>query len=115
MEYAIYLDWSPSGQHERQSTAANLAQLQEVRRSILDGAAADVSEVCSHTNATGRKSIGDEGGSTSKRLVSQHLWQSEAFGINEPRLGDSALHGSMHFGDCIDDEWLVVWLLLNVS
>lgn len=115
MEYAIYVDRSPSEQHEHQSTAANLAQLQEVRRSIVDGVAADLSEVCGRTNAPTRKSIGDEVGSTSARLVSQHLWQSEAFGITEPRLGDSALHGSMHFGDCIDDEWLVVWLLLNVS
>jgi hypothetical protein len=117
MEYAIYVDKAPSGQHEQDSSTANLVLLQEVRRSILEGVAADLRDICGQAHVGSTNGASDEAARDrpSARLVTQHLWQSEAFGINEPRVGDNALRGSMLFGDCIDDEWLVVWLLLNVS
>jgi len=111
------VDNTPSGQHEQDSSAADLVLLQEVRRSILEGAAADLRDIFRQTNMSSTNSTSDEACRvrSGARLVAQHLWQSEAFGINEPKVGDNALRGSMLFGDCIDDEWLVVWLLLNVS
>jgi hypothetical protein len=113
MEYAIFVDKTPGEAHGPEPTGADFVELKAVRASILAGAAADLHEVCCQTDVNGKSSSGDGAGRT--RLVTQHLWQSEAFEINEPKPGDDGLRGSMHFGDCINDEWLVVWLLLNVG
>lgn len=108
MEYAIFVDKTPGEPHGPEPTGADFVELQAVRASILAGAVSDLRDVSG-------KSTSGNGAGRQTRLVTQHLWQSEAFEISEPNPGDDGLRGSMHFGDCIDDEWLVVWLLLNVS
>ncbi|RUP48524.1 SGT1 protein-domain-containing protein [Jimgerdemannia flammicorona] len=49
-----------------------------------------------------------------------HLWQKDPFSLQVTlaRNGDPAypfLHGQTRFGDCIDDEWLIVFLLREIS
>lgn len=52
-------------------------------------------------------------------LLPGHLWHRDAFELNvvahEAAYGSWHLDGRMRVGDCVDDEWLVVWLLRMVS
>ena len=54
-------------------------------------------------------------------LVPNHLWHRDSFDIkvveNED---DKSVHqwimeGTVRVGDCIDDEWCIVWLLMEIS
>ena len=54
------------------------------------------------------------------QLIKQHvkdfLWQRESFKLNLVReAGRSLLHGRTNFGDSIDDEWIIVFLLRELS
>lgn len=51
-----------------------------------------------------------------------HLWNRDSFDLAPAQDVDSAkgqnrwlLEGRMRVGDCVDDEWLVVWLLREIS
>ncbi|KAG8932821.1 hypothetical protein FRC02_000505 [Tulasnella sp. 418] len=56
-------------------------------------------------------------------LPSNHIWHRDAFTLKvveeEERSGKSAnqwvIEGTMRVGDCVDDEWCVVWLLTEIS
>ena len=51
-------------------------------------------------------------------LLPDHLWHRDTFQLraveNEADQG-YILEGHMRIGDCIDDEWCVVWLLREIS
>ena len=42
-----------------------------------------------------------------------YIWQEESF--NLVALPDHSLTGRTKFGDCIEDEWLIVWILRELS
>lgn len=47
-------------------------------------------------------------------LAGEYIWQREAFNLSV----DSkrrCLSGETRVGDCIEDEWFIVWLLLQIS
>lgn len=48
-----------------------------------------------------------------------HIWHRDAFELklvqNPDASGQWMLEGRMRVGDCVDDEWLVVWLLREMS
>lgn len=45
--------------------------------------------------------------------IQSYIWQKDAFNL---RVVDaSTLCGSTHFGDCIDDEWYITFLLVEIS
>jgi hypothetical protein len=51
-------------------------------------------------------------------LLPNHLWNRDSFELKPIR--DSKpevwlLQGLMRIGDCVDDEWLVVWLLKQIT
>ncbi|KAE8543115.1 hypothetical protein D1P53_000602 [Cryptococcus gattii VGV] len=61
---------------------------------------------------------------TAALLVSQHvhsllperwLWNKDPWELKVATDGDHKLEGRMRVGDAVDDEWLVVWLLTQVS
>ncbi|KIR43811.1 hypothetical protein I307_00147 [Cryptococcus deuterogattii 99/473] len=61
---------------------------------------------------------------TATLLVSQHvhsllperwLWNKDPWELKVATDGDHKLEGRMRVGDAVDDEWLVVWLLTQVS
>lgn len=45
-------------------------------------------------------------------LIQPWLWNKDGW---ELKVGSSKLEGRMRVGDAVDDEWLVVWLLREVS
>ncbi|KAI8826478.1 SGT1 protein-domain-containing protein [Chytriomyces cf. hyalinus JEL632] len=48
--------------------------------------------------------------------VQDHIWHKDSFNLTvELRGNDPFLHGNCRFGDCIDDEWLVVFLLREIT
>lgn len=52
--------------------------------------------------------------------VDGHLWHRDAFSLSaregSRETGDEAhLAGELRFGECVDDEWFAVWLLLELS
>ncbi|KAI8838561.1 SGT1 protein-domain-containing protein [Chytriomyces cf. hyalinus JEL632] len=48
--------------------------------------------------------------------VQDHIWHKDSFNLAvELRGNDPFLHGNCRFGDCIDDEWLVVFLLREIT
>lgn len=83
--YAIYPDFSLSAV----SSAAAEQQLQSLHLQIL---------------------------STLSPLISDYIWQHEPFSLSISS-SDSIphLHGKVKFGDNLDDEWFVVFLLFEVS
>lgn len=55
-------------------------------------------------------------------LFPNHLWNRDSFDFTPAQDPDSPkgqtrwlLEGRMRVGDCVDDEWLVVWLLREIS
>lgn len=48
-----------------------------------------------------------------------HIWHRDAFELkvvlNPDAAGRWMLEGRMRVGDCVDDEWLVVWLLREAT
>ena len=44
-----------------------------------------------------------------------HLWHRDPFTINEHVEGETYLHGSLCFGDCIDDEWFAVSIVTEAT
>ncbi|KAI9338979.1 SGT1 protein-domain-containing protein [Obelidium mucronatum] len=54
------------------------------------------------------------------RLTSGHIWHSEKFGLALSDAGNGGVespffYGKTRFGDCIDDEWLIVFLVREIS
>lgn len=52
-------------------------------------------------------------------LLPNHIWHKDAFElklVNDP-YGEYqwSIEGRMRVGDCVDDEWCVVWLLKDIS
>ncbi|KAJ3237244.1 hypothetical protein HDU78_004201 [Chytriomyces hyalinus] len=52
--------------------------------------------------------------------VQDHIWHKDSFNLAVELRGnggvqDPFLHGNCRFGDCIDDEWLVVFLLREIT
>lgn len=46
----------------------------------------------------------------------EHIWHQDSFQLEiECTTSEPCLSGSICFGDCIDDEWLVVWLLSEAT
>ncbi|EPY53416.1 SGT1 family transcriptional regulator Sgt1 [Schizosaccharomyces cryophilus OY26] len=46
----------------------------------------------------------------------ERIWQNEGFTLNSDTIhGTYCLFGSTDFGDCIADEWWIVWLLFEAS
>jgi len=59
-----------------------------------------------------------------KEVLPNHIWNRDAFEVKVVRNkglsvgrddGDWELEGRMRVGDCVDDEWCVVWLLREIS
>ncbi|KAL9101958.1 MAG: hypothetical protein Q9163_002846 [Psora crenata] len=51
-----------------------------------------------------------------KQLLKGFIWQREAFALTlERQAGRSILHGRTNYGDSINDEWLVVYILRELS
>jgi SGT1 protein len=51
-------------------------------------------------------------------LLTDFLWHRDTFQVKVVQNSDESgwfLEGWMRVGDCIDDEWCVVWLLREVS
>lgn len=52
-------------------------------------------------------------------LLPNHIWHRDAFevkAINSPHIpGNWSIEGRMRVGDCVDDEWCVVWLLRDIT
>lgn len=52
----------------------------------------------------------------SKELLKDYLWQRESFQLNLGRdKGRSLLHGRTNYGDSVEDEWLIVYILRELS
>lgn len=51
-------------------------------------------------------------------LLPNHLWNRDSFEL-KPVKDDNGnswlLEGIMRVGDCVDDEWLVVWILQQIT
>lgn len=47
-----------------------------------------------------------------KRDVERYLWNDQKF---ELRVKERRLEGNVSVGDCVEDEWFVVWLLFQIS
>jgi hypothetical protein len=49
----------------------------------------------------------------------EHIWHQDSFQLEAitsvQTSGEPHLHGSVCFGDCIDDEWFIVWLLSEAT
>ena len=51
-----------------------------------------------------------------RQLLGEFIWQREAFSLTLLReAGRSFLHGCTNYGDSIDDEWLIVYILRELS
>jgi hypothetical protein len=51
-------------------------------------------------------------------LIPEFIWHRDPFELKvvpDPDSGRWMLEGRMRVGDCVDDEWCVVWLLKEVS
>lgn len=51
-------------------------------------------------------------------LLPGFLWHRDGFELKvvpDPDTGGWLLEGRMRVGDCVDDEWCVVWLLKEIS
>ncbi|KAJ9138553.1 SGT1-domain-containing protein [Coniochaeta hoffmannii] len=49
-------------------------------------------------------------------LTKDYIWQRESFNLELKRENGLAyLHGSTDYGDCVEDEWLVVYLLRELT
>jgi len=51
-------------------------------------------------------------------LLPGFIWHRDAFGLkvnSDPDSEKWILEGIMRVGDCVDDEWCVVWLLKQIS
>lgn len=49
-------------------------------------------------------------------LTRDYIWQREAFNLElEHDKGLAYLHGTTDYGDCVEDEWLVVYLLRELT
>ena len=57
--------------------------------------------------------------SFAETLLSEFIWHRDAFELKvvpNPEDDDAwILEGRMRVGDCVDDEWCVVWLLREIS
>lgn len=52
----------------------------------------------------------------SKKYLKDYVWQREPFGLQLKRQDElSYLSGSTCFGDSVADEWVIVWLLVELS
>ncbi|KAI9841683.1 MAG: hypothetical protein M1838_003454 [Thelocarpon superellum] len=52
----------------------------------------------------------------SEKLLRNYIWQRDAFRLDvQTEDGLTFLHGRTHYGDAIEDEWLVVYLLLELG
>ncbi|KAI5919700.1 SGT1-domain-containing protein [Camillea tinctor] len=50
------------------------------------------------------------------RIASEYIWQRDSFQLQVKRDGDLVyLHGTTDYGDSIEDEWLVVYLLRELT
>jgi hypothetical protein len=50
-----------------------------------------------------------------KNLVPNHIWHRDSFELTLSKESKNALECTMRVGDSIDDEWLVVYLLWQVT
>jgi hypothetical protein len=51
-----------------------------------------------------------------KPYTSGYLWHQEPFHLRASTTADiTELRGKTYFGDCIDDEWFIVFLLYEIS
>nr|XP_039265439.1 protein ecdysoneless homolog [Styela clava] len=49
-------------------------------------------------------------------LTSQYIWNNEGFNLSIGQIdGIKCLHGETDFGDFIEDEWLIVWILFKIT
>ena len=49
-------------------------------------------------------------------LCADYIWQRDSFNLAVAERPDAVhLEGRTAFGDCVDDEWLIVWLLRELS
>lgn len=51
-------------------------------------------------------------------LIPGFIWHRDAFElkvVSDPDTNGWVLEGRMRVGDCVDDEWCVVWLLKEIS
>ncbi|KAI1632037.1 SGT1-domain-containing protein [Biscogniauxia mediterranea] len=50
------------------------------------------------------------------RIASEYIWQRDSFQLQVKRDGDLVyLHGTTDYGDSIEDEWLIVYLLRELT
>ena len=59
-----------------------------------------------------------EASKLTKKLLNQFIWQREAFALELVRENDksrSFLRGRTNFGDSVEDEWLIVYILRELS
>ncbi|KAK9454918.1 SGT1 protein-domain-containing protein [Dipodascopsis uninucleata] len=48
--------------------------------------------------------------------IKDYIWQRQGFNLNLVKyVGDWRLHGVTEFGDCIEDEWFLVFILREIS
>ena len=60
--------------------------------------------------------INNAGKGLRKKHLKDYIWQREEFFMELVyEEGKWALHGKTNFGDCVVDEWLIVWLLRELS
>lgn len=51
-----------------------------------------------------------------RKLLKDFIWQRDSFHLNLERdAGRSMLHGKINYGDSIEDEWLIVYILRELS
>ena len=48
-------------------------------------------------------------------LCADYIWQRDSFNLAVAERPAAHLEGRTAFGDCVDDEWLIVWLLRELS
>ncbi|KAN0069812.1 SGT1 domain containing protein [Elaphomyces granulatus] len=87
VEYSLY--WIPPGPTSAFDAAATRLQLQEAQKSASE---------------------------LTKSLLKDYIWQREAFGLEVAKEnGVTLLRGRTIYGDSIEDEWVVVYLLRELT
>ena len=64
------------------------------------------------------REVQTEANRLTKKLLGNFIWQRESFTLNLVRKNDKLpgfLHGRTNYGDSVEDEWLVVYLLRELS
>ena len=50
-----------------------------------------------------------------EQLLPNHIWHRDSFQLVLSKDIEGTLECTMRVGDSVDDEWLVVWLLFQIS